>query len=369
MNSQTQQQGVTLIELLVVMAILTMILGGIYGLFDSANRSYMNTRALVESQQTARTVLNYLLFRLREIDGSGLVKDPRYCTQCHQEQIDGKDDDNPAIPCPRDVRIPRRSLYIDSLETVSLPTLDVDSAYQNLSGHNSITFWADLLPAVGIADEFTDSPRVGPYSAYRNGKWDLTYDEDGEGYDPGEDYEVLYFDHNDNGEFDYYGEKWSFRLKTSVGQEYFQLVESLSFTDGVNDYSGNNKSTYKEYTDQPVAYGLTGLGIKKIPKFYDSDYSKMGEAKLKDTGCGGGAANRDTCHGEKVPSSEEWRNVYVNETAFNYEQFVKTHPWWNIKALSIEVATVDPQGKKFMKMKQVLIPRNFEVNQEYYRGK
>ncbi|MDY0093583.1 MAG: prepilin-type N-terminal cleavage/methylation domain-containing protein [Candidatus Vecturithrix sp.] len=360
---QTRQQGVTLVELLVVIAILGILLGGIYGLFDAANRSYLNTRALVESQETARVVMNYLLFRLREIDGSGMVKDPTECTGCHQQNIDGNPNvDSEYIPCPADVSIPRKNLYIDKLEKVALPALSgVSNVYQNLSGYNSVTFWADLLPTTDFSENFTDSPRTGPQAGKRNGRWDLTYDKDGQGYDPEDDYEYLN-DMNDNKQFDYYAERWTFGLKPMPGKNFYLLVESLSFTDdNGNDFSDHNKSAYTTYTEQPVAYGLTGLGIKIIPKFYPDEFQKVGGARLKVSSCGN-SSDRDTCHGEKA--SDSWRNVYKNETAFSYEQFVKTHPFWNIAGLSIEVATVDPQGQKFMKMKQMLIPRNIEVNQD-----
>jgi hypothetical protein len=348
----------------VVVAILGIILGGIYGLFDAANKSYLNTRALVESQETARVVMNYLLFRLREIDGSGMVKDPTDCRGCHQRNLDGNPADSPYIPCPQDVSLPRRNLYIEFDKTahVTMPALDgVSSVYQNLSGYNKITFWADLLPTTNFSEDFTDSPRG---DTYRNGRWDLIpeadVDKDGK-FDPDDDYEYLN-DLNDDGNYDYYGERWSFRLKTSTGKNYFLLVESLSFTDDYgNDFSDKNKSSYGPYTDQPVAYGVTGLGIKVIPKFYPDEFQALGGDRLKEATCGN-SSDRDTCHGKKA--SDDWRSIYDNETAFSYKRFVETHPFWNIEGLSLEVATVDPQGQKFMKMKQMLIPRNFEANQD-----
>ncbi|MBD3306216.1 prepilin-type N-terminal cleavage/methylation domain-containing protein [candidate division KSB3 bacterium] len=376
MKRHINQHGVTLVELLVTIAILGLVLAGIYGLMDTANRSYINTRAVVESQQTARVVLDYLLFRLREMDGSGLVKDPRKCTECHEKELDNDPStDDSKIPCYRDVRIPRRSLFLEQLTTMPLPTLaDVEAGYQNLSGHNAITFWADLLPLTGLPDEFTDSPRTD--TTHANGVWDLTQDKDGDGkYDPGDDREVIYFDQNDDGNYDYYAEKWSFRLKTSLSKPYLQLVESLSFTHttdkgGSLDVKDKNQSTYPDtgYTDQPVAYGIVGLGIKKIPKFYPDELLALGDSELDEPSCGSflETGTRDTCHGNSVPTGQEWRNVYENETAFSYSQFIDTHPWWNVRGFSVEVATVDPQGRKFMKLKQILIPRNFEVNQEYY---
>lgn len=383
-----QEQGVSLVELLVSMLILSLVLGGIYGLLDAANRAYRDTRALIERQQTARQVLNYVLFRLREIDGSGLVKDPRYCKDCHTANIDSNVnvDDN-EIPCPSDVRIPRRTLYIN-LTTVNLATLPgVDPIYQNLPGSNSVSFWADLLPLTGMNDEFTDSPSSAAadttYSSFRNGIYDLTTDEDGDGeYDPEKDSEILYFDHNDDGTFDYYGERWTLGLELAPDSKSWQLVESLSFTHttekgGVIDTSGKNKSTYQAYTTGAVAYGITGFGIKPLLRFTPDTYPVPEDTKLVHTSCGAGRGSPDidTCHGNKVttsdpgcPGSDCWLNVYENETSFSYARFVTTHPWWNTRAFSIEIATTEPQHRKFMKMKQILIPRNLEVNQEYYVG-
>lgn len=386
---RNHERGVSLVELLISMAMLSLILGGLYGLLDSANRAYLDTRAVNESQHTARQVLNYVLFRLREIDGSGLVKDPRYCRDCHTANLDGNAGvDSNSIPCPRDVRIPRRSLYIN-LTTEPLSALPgVSPIYQNLPGYNSVSFWADLLPLTGMNDEFTDSPSSAAadttYSAYKNGVYDLPVDEDGDGeYDPGDDQEILYFDHNDNGQFDYYGERWTLGLELAPDSKSWQLVESLSFTyttddGGVIDTSAQNKSTFHAYTTQAIAYGITGFGIQPVLRFTPATYPPPEDTKLQHTSCGAGRGNSDidTCHGNKVtidgdpdcPGSNCWLNIYDNETSFSYARFVTTHPWWNIRALSVEVATSEPQQRKFKIMKQILIPRNLEVNQEYYIG-
>jgi len=396
MNARRHQEhGFTLLELLISMAILGLVLGGLYGVLDAANRTYIDTRALVERQQTARQVLNYLLFRLREVDGSGLVKDPRYCKDCHTPQIDNNVNVNAkTIPCPLDVRIPRRTIYI-SLSTIPLtPLAGVSPIYQNLSGYNSVTFWADLLPLTGMNDEFTDSPSSAAanttYSSSRNGIFDLTVDEDGDGqYDPEKDSEVLYFDQNDNGRYDYYGERWTLGLELAPDAKSWQLVESLFFgytteKGGFLDTSAKNQSTYTAYTTQAVAYGVTGLGIKPLLRYTPGNSSIPTGATLQHTTCGAGRGNPDidSCHGNMVnissepncqaepnsPASDCWLNIYENETSFSYARFVETHPSWNIRALSIEVATTEPQLRKFMKMKQILIPRNLEVNQEYYVG-
>lgn len=381
-------QGITLIELLVSMAVLSLVLAGLYGLLDAANKSYRDTRALVERQQTARQVLNYVLYRLREVDGSGLVKDPRYCEDCHTKQLDHDTETNSeTIPCEKDVRIPRRTLYLN-MTTEPLPTLArVETVYQDLPGANRLKFWADLLPITAPHDEFTDSPAYGNYSGTRNGIYDLTSDVNGDGdYAPGEDAEVLYYDLNDNGEYDYYGEYWEFGLQYDDESGTFQLVETLSFTQetekgGILDTSLKNKSTYSAYTSQPIAYGITGFGVQPVLRYTPGNYPDPSTRELEHAqSCGGKAAGSgtDTCHGiladvpagapddPDCPGADCWLNIFDNQTAFSYERFVETHPWWNTKALSIEIATTEPQKRKFMKMKQLLIPRNLEVNQEYY---
>lgn len=379
MKRHAQQQGLTLIEMLVTIAILGMVLAGLYGLLDAANRAYRDNRALIERQQTSRAVLNYLLFRLREIDGSGLVKDPRYCTDCHTVDLDGDPtvDDN-TIPCPKDVRIPRRSLYIEDIDTYPLITLaDVPAKYQHLDGFNKITFWADLLPYGGMPDEFTDSPSSAAadatYSGDRDGVFNLTVDKNNNGeYNPEDnDREVLYYDVDDDGKYDYYAEKWSYWLEPTPDGKTFQLIESLSFTHtsdkgGVIDVSDKNTSGYDPYT-APVAYGVTGLGIKPLYRYTSANYPEPQKTSLEGnnlSSCSNGAGDRKACHGSEA--DESWLNIYENATAMSYERFVTTHDWWNIRALSIQLAVTETQKRKFMKMKHILIPRNLEVNIEYY---
>ena len=353
MHGRSAQQGVTLVELLIVLAVLSLVLGGIYGLLNSAHKTYLNTRAFVESQQTSRVAMNYLTYRLREIDGGGsgsLGVDPRECTRCH---IANTDDDHsvndPDIPCPEDVLIPRRNLFLENLTTLStadLPDLpDVDQIYKNPSGRNSITFWADLLPAHGLSDTFSDSPAG---HAERDGQWKLTLDNNGDGqYDPDEDRELLYYDHNDNGTFDYYAERWTLKLWKPPDREYYELVESLSF----GNFSSNNQSTYPNagYTDEPVAYGITGLDIQPVARHFDqTDFdAKLGSGGVRDS------CSKSGCHVE-----------YGSDSSFVFSKFVETHPWWNIKGFDLDLVSVDPLGKKFIRAKQYVIPRNLEVNAE-----
>ena len=351
MHGHVSRQGVSLIELLIVIAILGMVLGGLYGLLNSAHQTYLRNRALVDSQQTSRVVMNYLTYRLREIDGGGsgsLGLEPRECRACHIPNMDDdKAVDDPDIPCPEDVRIPRRNLFIESLTTLSsseLPDLsDVDVGYKNPSGRNSITFKADLLPTHGFSDTFTDSPAG---HAERDGEWKLTVDVDGDGkYDQGEDRELLYYDHNDNGEFDDYAETWTLKLTKPPDKKYYALVESLSF----GNFSSHNASTYPNsgYTDEPVAYGITGLDIRPIPRYFDQDdfLAKRGSGGVQDS------CSQSSCH-----------VTYGSESTFVFNTFVETHSWWNIKGFELDVATVDPLGRKFIRAQQSVIPRNLEVN-------
>jgi prepilin-type N-terminal cleavage/methylation domain-containing protein len=355
MDLRTNQQGITLVELLIVMLILGLILAGVYGMLSSAQDTYLRTRALVESQQTSRVVMNYLTYRLREMDGGGsgtLGLDPRNCTECHVRNLDDNSFRNDSsIPCVEDVLIPRRNLFLDNLTSLSgtdLPDLaGVDPMYKLPSGFNSITFSADLLPVTGLSDTFTDSP-VG--NTNRNGRWDLTYDDNNNTlYDPGEDREILYYDLNDNGHFDYYPENWTLKLRKPANREYYELVESLSF--GI--YSSVNQSAYSNsgYTDEPVAYGITGLDIQPIPQYVNqADFNAKhgGSAGTVVTACA-----QSGCH-----------TSYGGTGNFNFTHFVATHPWWNVQAFHLELVTTDPVGRKFIRTQQYIIPRNLEVNAE-----
>lgn len=353
MQNEMNQRGVTLIELLVSMAILLVILGGIVGLLDSAHRMYLKTRYMDERQQTARTVMNYLTYRLREIDGGGtmsLGRDPRRCTDCHVPELDHvawnssiSTTNDPNIPCTLDVLIPRRNVIYERLTTLSgaeLPALtNVAAMYTNL-GNNSITFWADLLPQYGISDTFTDSP-VG--NTNRNGKWDLSVDVGSAGYHANEpDREILYIDQNGNGSFDYYAEKWTLELRKS-DKNYYDLIEKLSF----GNFTSKNKSVYQEYTGA-VAYGLTGLGINIVKRYRtEADFTnQLGASGIKSIQCA-----QTGCHTD-----------YGSTSTFDYAHFNEKHPWWNIRGFSVEVAAAAAQGGTPIRIKQFVIPRNLEVN-------
>jgi prepilin-type N-terminal cleavage/methylation domain-containing protein len=409
MTVSTKQHGITLIELMIVVAILGLVLGGVYGMLNSANQMFIRNKALVESQQTSRVVINYLTYRLRQLEGSGLSENPRDCIRCHlPDQDTDQEADDPDIPCIQDVLIPRKAIYLEILTTIPLPTLagELGTAYQNISGGNSIRFWGDLLPSTGMADTFTDSPRYldndgTTANPNHNGKWDLIVDKDGDGkYDPGDDREFLYYDMNDNGLFDFYAEEWTLSLRESEQGNFYELVESLSFEkkddagNVIESYAGKNNSTYSAYTAVPVATGIVAMGIRTIPRMRNlTSYSRCDDNphQLMSNSCAGtydmnttivihrsGAGQRDGCHGENAllpqpgnhastwnpPTSDNWLNVYGNETCFSYVRFVEKHPWWNLKGFVVDLVTVDPTGQKVFRTQQFLTPRNLEVNQE-----
>jgi prepilin-type N-terminal cleavage/methylation domain-containing protein len=68
MTSKTKNsQGFSLIELLIVIAILGVILTGIYSLFMSANKSQISQDLEVEMQQNARSAMDFIVRELRNM--------------------------------------------------------------------------------------------------------------------------------------------------------------------------------------------------------------------------------------------------------------------------------------------------------------
>ena len=65
-------QGFTLVELLVVLAIVSIVMGGIYSVFIRSNRVYISQEEVVAAQQEARSALDILG---REIRMAGLIAD------------------------------------------------------------------------------------------------------------------------------------------------------------------------------------------------------------------------------------------------------------------------------------------------------
>jgi prepilin-type N-terminal cleavage/methylation domain-containing protein len=367
---QTRERGVTLVELLIVIAILSMVLAGIYGMLTSAYETYLSTRRRIESQQTASITSDYLVFRLREIDGGPTTDTPWNCIACHKFDVDGNgvDGDGSGIAandnylCPKDVSKPRKALYINELKTIPLPQLaGIPASYQNMTG-NFISFQADLLPVTGISEGFTDKNG--------NGVWDWTAhstsDKNDNGFYDWPEPELLE-DFNQNSQYDCFAETWTLQLRLSGSGKYYELVESLDFSSlkpspiqyNRSVYPTNSSVGYKSYTSQVVAYGLVGLSIQKVPRVLNPTV-KPGQAVVNtcyDT------TNTTSCHGS-TPSAGA-TNVYGNGTDFDYVPFMAAHPWWNVRGLSVEVATASSNVQKeyYVKLKQFVIPRNLEINQ------
>ena len=368
-------RGVTLIELLVTIAILSMVLAGIYGLLNSAFQSYNHTRAKLESQQTARMVLDYLVYRLREVDGGKSTSKPNQCTDCHRANMDNSTSNNANMPCTQDVSVPQKMPDILAFYKRSFtPLPGIPDVFQRMTG-NFIQFKADLLPLHGFNESFTDAPSGTDH----NGKWDWVTDVNGNGkYDPGEP--ELLEDMNNNGQYDYFGEIWTFELRTTVAGPYYQLVESLNFTSlQPRTHKANGKVLYDNsvyaatgYTKVPVAYGITGLKITAAPRLSPAQYptDSTAAAKARRTvskACAGSTAT--ACHGSSVtgngPSYGRPLNVYGNATSMDYGRFIITHPWWNIGGLSVEVTTTDTKGRnqQFTKLREFVNFKNLEINQ------
>ena len=371
---QTDNRGVTLIELLITIAVLTLVLAGIYGLLNSAYQSYNHSRAKLESQQTARIVLDYLVYRLREVDGGNSTTRPERCTDCHSGNMDQQVGNNNFIPCTTDVTVPQRAPMILALRKEALPALPagIPAEFQNMTG-NYIQFQADLLPLHGFNESFTDGDG--------DGEWDWIakdtnvpplhdLDQDGK-YDRGEP--ELLEDLNDNSQYDYFGETWTFRLRKSEGGPYYELVESLNFTSiepgvSVDPSYRYNKSVYPAsgYTSIPVAYGITGLWIAevpRVPKPYSTATGQTVSSACYDS------SNVTACHGSANTATGtlygKSLNIYGNATNMNLAQFITTHSFWNIGGLSVEVTTTDTKGQyqQFTKLREFVNFRNLEINQ------
>lgn len=353
-KQRRHNQGVTLIELLVSIAILSLVLAGIYGLLVSAYQSYNHNRTKLESQQTARVVLDYLVHRLREIDGGRITIDPTKCTHCHTANMGVLANMYPSvtsnIPCSENVVIPQEAPMILNINTIPLTLADVPAELQAMDG-NYIQFQADLVPLHGFNESFTDTNK--------NGVWDF-HDENGNGeYDYGET--ELLLDMNNNSQYDYFGELWTLELQESDEGEYFELVESLSFSPLSPDISKYNKSVYDDagYTKIPVAYGITGMSIKAVDRLPSPNTNS---GRKVDRGC---MVTSDTtaCHGSGATPAT--LNVYGDADDMDEQQFVDTHPFWNIGGLSVEVIAANSRGKKeeFTRLRQFIILRNLEVNQ------
>ena len=367
---RTDDRGVTLIELLVTIAVLTLVLAGIYGLLGSAYQSYNHSRAKLESQQTARIVLDYLVYRLREVDGGNSTTRPFRCIDCHSGNMDQQVGSNPFMLCTTDVTVPQKAPMILLLKEEVLPALPagIPAEFQNMTG-NHIKFQADLLPLHGFNEAFSDADRDGEWDWIAG---DPNYDLDLDNkYDRGEP--ELLEDLNDNSKHDYFGEIWTLRLQESDRGPYYELVEFLDFTslrprdrDGTTNRLFYNRSVYpaEGYSSVPVAYGITGLWIAEVPRVPQPSTAigqKVSTACYDDS-------NVTACHGSSAGNSKttgRTMNIYGNATNMNLDQFITTHPFWNIGGLSVEVTTTDTKGQhqQFTKLREFVNFRNLEINQ------
>lgn len=351
-TKHASQDGMTLVELLVSIAILSLVLGGIYGLLNSAYLSYNHTRAKLESQQTARIVLDYLVFRLREIDGGNSTSRPERCIDCHSGNMDQQLANNVFMPCTTDVTIPQKAPAINAFKKITFAALPgIPPEFQTMTG-NYIKFQADLLPLHGFNESFTDADGDGVWDWTAN---NVSYDINNNGkYDRGEP--ELLEDLNNNSRYDYFGEIWTLQLRKSSSGPYYELIESVNFSSLQPDLTKYNKSVYPNggYTSIPVAYGITGLKITQVPRV-STPYPTGRDVSRK---CSN-PADAKGCHG-----SSGVINIYNNATSMDFAQFIATHKFWNIGGLSVEVTATDTKGKsqQFTKLRQFVNFRNLEIN-------
>ena len=374
-----RERGVTLIELLVSIAILGFLLAGIYGMLNTAYQSFLDTRRRIDSQQTARMVTNYLVYRLREIDGGQSTSEPWNCQKCHQAGRAVMPVATSMIPCPQDVTLPRRMLdYTLAAQTTTdigaLPwaTLRLNSADFPAMTGNKITYQADMLPLFGFSETFTDTNG--------NSDWDWTANNEKYDFNPRNwayDYgEVeLLEDLNENSKRDVFSENWSLRLKkVDPNDKFYSLVESVDFsslrpkrsTDATMTVNGKhryNRSPYDDagYTDQIVATGLLRMNIVPVPRVsapaaWDTTHKYEVPRRCQDP------TSSKNCHG----SSAGNLNVYGDAKDFNMAQFVAKHPFWNIRGFNVQVsAGAFKVGKtKVTTLEQFVIPRNLEINRK-----
>lgn len=388
------QKGFSLVELLVSMAILGLVLAGIYGLLNSAYQTYMDTRRRAESQQTARIVMDYITFRLREIDGAKSPPDPWNCRKCHDAGLAVMPTLTSLIPCPQDVNFPRTPLNyrlatddLTGANDITMPDLPAGyNTYVTGSGYNNeynrIDFVADLLPLHGFSETFTDSPRGDPK---RNGRWDFANNVDSTNntYDYGET--ELLEDLNENSYLDFFGENWSLYLKPAEDGKTYALMEFMNFSTlqpradatKINGKLRYNRSAYPDegYVDengdpaaQVVAEGIISLKIREVPRVANpSAPNQYFSGKAIDRRCRN-QTNATGCHGSNPAAGAT--NVYGNASSFDLATFAANqatnrHRSWNIRGFSVEVKAAARKGGKthITTMTQFIIPRNLEINQ------
>lgn len=377
MKITRQEHGVTLVEMLVVVAILSLVMAGIYGLLNAAYQSYIDSRRRIESQQTARIVMDYLVFRLREIDGGRSIDTPWKCLDCHNagratSQLQAAKDN---IPCVEDVTVPRKILrYSLALNTLPAINAQYKVPTQAAMTANNISFVADLLPLYGFSESFTERPKK---LIARNEAWDwkaIGGDLNGNRkYDNGE-FELLE-DLNQNSQYDFFGEDWNLKLIKESDKPFYTLVEAMNFTTSASPFSKDargklkyNYSIYDDngYQDAPIATGIVRLNIREVPR-YDTLPTKVStlipspNTPQVDRRCQS-RSNATGCHGSSASGGAE--DVYGDATDMSLVRFNATHPHWNLRGFVIEVtAGAYKAGRtRLTTMQQFVVPRNLEVN-------
>ncbi len=399
MKTYRQEHGVTLIEMLVVVAILGFVMAGIYGMLNASYQAYMDSRRRIESQQTARIVLDYLVFRLREIDGGRNSDTPWQCLDCHtagRAAADDKARDN--IPCIEDVSKPRKILSFtvlnDGVATASstkpprspLPLLNFAALHilpQPAMTGNNISFMADLLPVYGFSESFTDAPASAPipYGPKGKGKWDWAPKNSDNGdlnlnglYDDGE-FELLE-DLNENSQYDVYSEDWNLRLIKESDKQFYTLVESMNFTTSSSpNYTSSTNGGKLVYNQSPypdegyttatagknyaeIATGIVRLNIRVVPR-YETDASMLTiGTQIPSKRCQD-PSSPTACHG-----SSGAFNVYGSAAKFDLKQFAASHTNWNVRGFIVEVTAGAAKGNttRLTTLQQFVIPRNLEIN-------
>ena len=398
MKTERQEHGVTLVEMLVVIAVLSLVMAGIYGLLNTAYQAYMDSRRRIESQQTARFVLDYVVFRLREIDGGRNTDTPWNCLDCHTAGRAASDENNYAknnIPCSQDVSVPRSILGITGFSTDALTTLNfaklkipAQPAMGGTNAGNNISFKADLLPLFGFSESFTDS-------GTKNGEWNWTAGDDTKGdlnknniYDDGE-FELLE-DLNENSKLDVYSEDWNLRLireKEADGttdKPFYTLVETMNFTPSTRpkttrastectsgkkllynrspycDEGYNPDSKDKNYAE--IATGIVRMNIRLVPRYDNAQIAAITAQGMSVPRRCQDPSSKTACHGSGATNAKN--NIYVAADKFDLARFASTHENWNTRGLIVEVTAGASKGgrTRLTTLQQFVIPRNLEIN-------
>lgn len=404
MKTERQEHGVTLVEMLVVIAVLSLVMAGIYGLLNTAYQAYMDSRRRIESQQTARFVLDYVVFRLREIDGGRNTDTPWNCLDCHTAgRAAATTTARANIPCDQDVSVPRSILGITGFSTDALTPLDfaklkipAQPAMGGTNAGNNISFKADLLPLFGFSESFTDSGSTRTITNTED-DWDWVAGSATAGdinqnniYDDGE-FELLE-DLNENSKLDVYSEDWNLRLIKESGKDFYTLVESMNFSTSTrpktkvaaptdkNCAGGTqllyNRSPYcdegylgqdpkvptKNYAE--IATGIVRMNIRLVPRYTNAQIAAITAQGMSVPRRCQDPSSKTACHGSGATVAKN--NIYVAADKFDLAKFASTraHKNWNTRGLIVEVTAGASKGgrTRLTTLQQFVIPRNLEIN-------